>query len=44
VKQSNAAVEMALLWKSQNDFHKELGNLAEQREIPTFPQAILLFF
>ena len=40
---SNAAVEMTLLWKSQNDSHKELGNLAQEREIPTFPQAISLF-
>ena len=34
----DAAVEMTRLWKSQIDF-QPLGNLAGEREIPTFPQA-----
>jgi hypothetical protein len=37
----STAMEMTLLWKSQNDFHSSLENLAREREIPTFPQPII---
>ena len=35
---TNAAVEMTVLWKSQNDSHRTWKSRTE-REIPTFPQA-----
>jgi len=35
---------MTLLMEIKERFPQELGNLAEEREIPTFPQADSSFF
>jgi hypothetical protein len=33
---------MTSLWKPKKRFPQRLGNLAQKREIPTFPQPILV--